>query len=491
MKPERDMRIPLSAMALLKLSSALVPPPRRWEWSQEWHSELWYARREWAHQGCCEGQAWRRSVQFCLGAFSDALWLRRDQFSSPVTLFDSAQRNDASLLCLLAMVVFLAFALPGSRRAMLTSSRHQQANLVSISRSGVTKSDTPTIALAEYRRWEKRGRNLFSEMAFYTVVEANEAAIGPKSASIGVASTEFAKLVDLQTSSDVMDRARAVVEPVLVVAESYRTTYMPEVSAGDEVTMLGRRVLFAGVIPDHAPGLAGQQDAWLLVDDTQLEQVTGSNAGFVVAQVSAKQRAAGYTGRWGFSSVENGDSASFDCVPLRNMAARPSATFLFALFLALLALPATTPLPLGEYPAASHPLFHRVRWRRWVFLGVKIGLSVAIVYFASMLLAFGIINAGSESSELIQLGSSFVGLLFSLRWALRDQRLRCPVCLRLLRSPARVGYASRSFLAWHGTEFMCEQGHGLLHVPEVATSWFSTQRWLMLDASWVELFSGG
>jgi hypothetical protein len=79
--------------------------------------------------------------------------------------------------------------------------------------------------------------------------------------------------------------------------------------------------------------------------------------------------------------------------------------------------------------------------------------------------------------------------LFGLRWVLRDQRQRCPVCLRRLTHPAHVGEASRSFLAWNGTELICAGGHGLLHIPEIQTSWFSTQRWLYLDPSWDVLFA--
>jgi len=105
-----------------------------------------------------------------------------------------------------------------------------------------------------------------------------------------------------------------------------------------------------------------------------------------------------------------------------------------------------------------------------------------------MCLAFLNPSMNPASSIYIQFATSFLALLFSFRWALRDQRRRCPVCLRLLTHPARVGHASRSFLAWHGTEFMCGKGHGLLHVPEMATTWFSTQRWLCLDSSWKGLF---
>jgi hypothetical protein len=56
--------------------------------------------------------------------------------------------------------------------------------------------------------------------------------------------------------------------------------------------------------------------------------------------------------------------------------------------------------------------------------------------------------------------------------------------------PAQVGQASRTFLAWNGTELMCMDGHTLLHVPGMPTSWFSVQRWLYLDTSWEFLFAG-
>jgi hypothetical protein len=80
--------------------------------------------------------------------------------------------------------------------------------------------------------------------------------------------------------------------------------------------------------------------------------------------------------------------------------------------------------------------------------------------------------------------------LFGARWALLDLRLRCPVCLKRVAHPAQVGLASRTFLAWNGTELMCTGGHTLLHVPSLPTSWFGAQRWLYLDASWEFLFAG-
>jgi hypothetical protein len=83
----------------------------------------------------------------------------------------------------------------------------------------------------------------------------------------------------------------------------------------------------------------------------------------------------------------------------------------------------------------------------------------------------------------------FLICLFGLRWAIMDQSRRCPVCLRRVTHPARVGIASWNFLGWNGTEMICTGGHALLHVPSLPTSWFSRQRWMYLDTSWDFLFA--
>jgi hypothetical protein len=130
-----------------------------------------------------------------------------------------------------------------------------------------------------------------------------------------------------------------------------------------------------------------------------------------------------------------------------------------------------------------------VRGRRWFFLWSKFVLLLPLVYLASIDAAYGAYPVSSTNAQYIQLTTSFFGFLFGFRWILQDQRKRCPVCLRVLSNPARVGLASRNFLAWNGTELICAGGHGLLHIPEIPTSWFGTQRWLYLDPSWGSLFS--
>lgn len=76
------------------------------------------------------------------------------------------------------------------------------------------------------------------------------------------------------------------------------------------------------------------------------------------------------------------------------------------------------------------------------------------------------------------------------RWVFLDQRRRCPVCLRPLTQPVRIGNSSQTFLEWYGAESVCSRGHGLLHDPELVATYAAKAQWLRLDRSWSGLFSG-
>lgn len=185
---------------------------------------------------------------------------------------------------------------------------------------------------------------------------------------------------------------------------------------------------------------------------------------------------------------KNGGVDGFACTSVRQYAREPFVSFAFVALLALLALPATTSLPLGEYPFNPRQQPLSLRLRRWVFFATKLMLILFVVCFASLDVAQMFAPAQTADLQCVQMIVAFAATLAALRWTLRDQRRRCPVCLQVLRHPVRVGQPSRNFLAWNGTELICVVGHGFLHVPELPTSWFSTQRWLYLDASWKSIF---
>jgi len=78
--------------------------------------------------------------------------------------------------------------------------------------------------------------------------------------------------------------------------------------------------------------------------------------------------------------------------------------------------------------------------------------------------------------------------LLGFWWVVDDQRKRCPVCLRRVDTSGTGRHRLADFLAWNGTELMCKEGHTLLYIPAVPTSWSYAPRWVYLDPSWKFLF---
>jgi len=137
--------------------------------------------------------------------------------------------------------------------------------------------------------------------------------------------------------------------------------------------------------------------------------------------------------------------------------------------------------------AAMGPARYRTRpgrVRRAVFLTLKLALvqPVVVTSFLMMLLTGHVVPIAGQ----VLFSATWA---LTLRWIVLDQRRRCPVCLRLLTEPVRIGSASETFLEWYGAESACSRGHGLLQVPETHSTYAGARRWLALDASWKDLFS--
>jgi hypothetical protein len=161
---------------------------------------------------------------------------------------------------------------------------------------------------------------------------------------------------------------------------------------------------------------------------------------------------------------------------------RDRLTHFLMLLAALAILPATTSLRWGEFSSTRHaPVGSAVR--RWASLVIKIALLLVVAFCVSLsVLAL-------LSAREIQPHGLLAGYVLALRWAIIDQRKRCPVYLRLLTHPAEIGQVSHTFLEWYGTEFLCRRGHGLLEVPQLHAVSCTTQRWIPLDQTWKGLFA--
>ena len=486
----------MSLSRLLLLSAApLVPSARRRPWLQEWNSELWYVRQASHEQYDSLVARERAAIVFCAGAFRDAwcLWREHASALSPESqeshLYAPAAQSAWRCVGVLALLAMLSTAaallIPRVRSAILPSAYRDTRSLVVFSRSG-QPLDLPLISLRQVRLWQGRSQHFFSEFAFYA----------PATKPLFVASHYTPELRIARASANLFPllggalAGTQVTEPTLYVSEPvWQREFHSDPALLNTIVKVGiRKARLAGVLRPDQWRLPGTFDAWLL--EPSASAIPGSTEGYVVARLLPAANNSTLGEQWNILAVEPaGGLASFQCTSVSIRDRAPQRLFLFALLLALLALPATTSLPLGEYPVQGSRISRSLRIRRWMFLSLKFGLLLPTLCFGAVTLAYAF-PVDPTNSLYIQLTVSFLVGLFGFRWALSDQRHRCPVCLSTLTSPARVGEPSRNFLGWNGTELICTEGHGLLHVPELPTSWFGTQRWLYLDSSWSSLFLG-
>ena len=334
-----------------------------------------------------------------------------------------------------------------------------------ISRGGFESSPHPTVEFSDYEAWTRNSGRLFTGLAFYRLVDkanhhrdrllrrvADRSGKLESLRAVGSSQIDWKLEVWLITPQDSSSSPDAWLK--YFNGDAHVFGHMVEVD--------GQQALIAGVIQDEDWRLPGQTDLWLLDDDRLLSTLQPDTEGYVLAHASPSVFHAGSDGRRQMYVARKEDGYDwFVCESLAERIREPFSIFSFALLLACLALPATTSLPLGEYPAHSNQVPWTTRVRRWAFLASKFILIVPIVYFGSLDLAYSRSSMSVGTSELLEAFSSFWALLFAFRWALRDQRRRCPVCLCTLTNPARVGQFSRNFLAWNGTELVCLSGHGL------------------------------
>lgn len=146
--------------------------------------------------------------------------------------------------------------------------------------------------------------------------------------------------------------------------------------------------------------------------------------------------------------------------------------YLLLVLMALLVLPAITSVDFGQYPANKNLL--SLPGKRLMFFVTKVAVLLLIGLCAAIIMV-------SVGAGPIMGPGLMAGHVLAFRWAIADQRRRCPICLHALTNPVRIGQSSQTFLAWYGTELICAKGHGVLQVPEIATSSYRSQRWIYVE----------
>jgi hypothetical protein len=166
----------------------------------------------------------------------------------------------------------------------------------------------------------------------------------------------------------------------------------------------------------------------------------------------------------------------------------PWGAYCISIVSVLLVLPAITSVTRSDKASSTVKLSCAQLAVPGLFFSAKLALLLGILFILPIDLVYANSKGYDSGAPCAQLLFTLIFGLLGFWWVVDDQRKRCPVCLRRVTHPARVGIASRTFLAWNGTELMCTGGHTLLYIPAAPTSWFCAPRWIYLDPSWKFLF---
>jgi len=496
MKSPADLAFSTSQRAMLYAASFIVPASAREEWRREWLAELWHVRRSCIRvDETFSLEAQREIAWFCLGSFADALCLRRQPIqpgAPPAHVHGSAGQTLLWLAAGAGICCVLASLLPGVQ-AEKEASRNQIGSNVLLIGDAAASSSGASISTGLFRQWKTTRQRFFDDLAFYRV-SRQRAEAGPNSMMWKVAhsTANLFSLLGLPVILADMDDANQKVPVVILSRKVWIRDFGGDPRViGYAVNVDGARARIAGVAPAGSWQLPGAPDVWLLESDREMasEAMIDVN-GYVFARLS-KRGMTEWAGPAASIAARDRLDNGMDLygVPITVPVEGPWNIYGFALFLAMLALPAVTSVSLGEGQLSSHRPTAKQRLWRILFLIAKFVLIALIGFYASIDIAYFSTPEYSPIAECVQLLACFAICLIGFRWAVADQRQRCPMCLRRVTNPATVGLASRTFLGWNGTELICMGGHALLHVPSLPTSWFGGQRWLYLDSSWEFLFA--
>ncbi len=412
-------------------------------------------------------------VRHCWGAFKDAFYLRfsrehlRNWFRGPGFIMVSA-----------ALVLMLAAALthgfPATRALLKPLPVSDPGSLISLRFTG--SADQPSgVPPALVPAWRAKSKYL-ADLAGYRYLRASHRAM---------VTTNFFSLMGTRAAVG-RTFAPGDTKAVVLSGGAWRTVFGGDPAIiGTTIPVDGRPYTVVGVLPDSFWAIARDIAIWTpLVLEPQPEPGAPFLIGAVgrlhpgATESELRPELVRIAQTVNFDLPRPPQVLQFDAVPGRMILGYVFGVgFAVVIAIALIAI--------------GRLSLNRFGWRYWAFFGAKTA-SVLIVLPLVWIEASAALRAHlPDTPWLGVLTSGVFGLIFvvgfgcALWWSFADQRHRCPVCLQVLAMPVTIG-SWASIFEPVTTEFLCEEGHGSLCLPETEAG--EPDRWTALDPSWRELF---
>ena len=487
-KPPRSVRF---CNLMVRIAASLVPSAQRGEWQREWLAEIWHRWQFLFHSGLWNGsEAWGL-VRNCLGVFPDAIW--------HFALQDSVQNRlrawaRSPLTCLGGLAVFLLLlalftgGFPATRQVVSSGADHAGDRLLFIwlhpTVGGGDKELPPDIPPA----WAAHSKLLQSVAGFHVthgrLNSTDKTSIAPL-----VITTEPALFKVL--NADPILGAIPSDSGVVIDQPTWKSLFHGDPNiVGRKIEVGNESHRIAAVLPSGFEFLTRQPSVFVVSKwlSDRVNVIARTRPNVAPAQLDRELVRISEDVTYYFFSGQLRMSFVKDALwtPVR-----------------LFAIAALTALLFGVW--ASHLRWRKIQlaWqhgrrqaavRRGLFFTAKVSLGLAFVFVTGLEWARSqsaiLFAARDPANGPVLLWLYIVAAMGVMFWAIADQRARCRECLRLLCFPVRIGCPGCLLLDWAGTELLCTEGHGVLHVPHMAASWDEeSERWISLDESWKSLFA--
>ncbi|WP_446743673.1 hypothetical protein [Silvibacterium acidisoli] len=480
------------AQAILWTAARLVPRCQRQDWFAEWRGEVFQIQR--TNRPTCE------ATRFAAGALQDAFWLRCESISKPsshTSALGEPRACLAALGTLSAIAVLAVLLIPALRRQILPLPTLEAEDFQPLSLNPSFRDSDLLVAGRDYFSW-RNSRPFTATRSIYYQPAASTLQIDSKNRDLTIAWIEDHPFIlgAEQTSSAVQTAQGLNVLPLILSYGLWKRQFYGNSSVvGQQVLIGSKRAIIVAIAPQWASELPGSIDAWVFCSPQKMRTIEAQRFayGYILMRKPSSltgDRKDGDVGDVIVEHLSRETVAPTSKITLSGLAREhhklPLQIFLKSTKLAML----VTPFLLLIWPVSfeSFPHSRRVDGRFIGFFILKILLLFPVAYCIPLEVAELFTGISPDATHCLQAFLTFAMVLISVHWCLRDQSQRCPNCLRRFSHPAYVGQSSRSLLAWSGMELICRNGHGLLHVPNHATSWFPGASWLKLDSSWQNLF---
>ena len=486
---------------VLWMASLVAPKGKRDAWLERQRKDLWH----WIHflyeSGQLNPTSKRQIAKHLRNAFSDALWLR---FNRDQALRLAREAPRAPRFCLLGLALLLIVVVAASGFAPTIRGAFSRLPYKAPGRLAQLSFSNPYIhypsdaLFLTAARWSQQSKTAESLSAYSWEPARMTTALGREELTSARVSPNFFDVIGVNAQlghvfhpGDEQQCPNCIVISNGVWEHDFHRD--PGI-VGRQVAFQGTMSTIVGVLPAHFWFTSRDISVWTSSRSHARAFNSAGRTGVVLRLRPGVSRAEAWAE---FDKLvrDAGPAINFapaELAPIRDVALQGVEIYLLFAFLALIGSMAILGLHLVRSFSSKMHVKFRDSYRWWLFFTAKTVLLIAACFVASLEgpRRVLLILTGSVPSYAGTISSWFllVTIVLAITWSLHDQYRRCRICLKRLEHESYVGAPARLFLDWWGTELVCSQGHGLLHVPEMKASWLEEEHWIKLDESWKSLF---